>query len=149
MKIQEVVRVVGPFPNVRNTLSGTWEYSDKASGFEGDSLSEPQLCCTYTEMVDGRNMRTTTATGFKKRMVQLDVRYVDADVLIVFIQNEGLQPLRLVFEKELEMEKELDRLLRRDLTKEGKKGGPGEPVNPIIQIAQLAKGEKKPWEFWK
>jgi hypothetical protein len=26
-------------------------------------------------------------------------RYADADVLVVFIQNDGLQPLRLVFEK--------------------------------------------------
>lgn len=149
VRIQEVVRVVGPFPTVRNLLSGTWEYQDKSAGFTGDSVSEPRLACAYTEMVDGRNMRTTTSTGFKEKNVELDVRYVDADVLVVFIRNEGLQPLRLVFEKELEMEKELGRLLRTDLTKEARPGA-SEPVNPIIAIAELAKGDgKKPWEFWK
>jgi len=146
--IQEVVRVAGPFPTVRNLLSGTWEYKDKASGFTGDTLSEPRLQCTYTEMVDGRNKKTTIETGFKQKTVQLDVRYVDSDVLVAFIRNEGLQPLRLVFEKELELEKEMGRLLRQDITP-GSKVQAGAPVNPIIALAQLAKGEKKPWEFWK
>lgn len=97
--IQEVVRVAGPFPTVRNLLSGTWEYKDKAAGFTGDSVSEPRLQCTYTEMVDGRNQKTTLETGFKQKVVQLDVRYVDSDVLVAFIRNDGLEPLRLVFEK--------------------------------------------------
>ena len=148
VKIQEVVRVVGPFPNVRNLLSGTWEYKGKSAGFEGDSVSEPRLLCTYTEMLDGRNKKTTIETGFKQKNLQLDVRYLDSDVLVAFISNDGLQPLRLVFEKELELEKELGRLLRQDLTRESKPGA-GAPVNPIIAIAELAKGEKKPWEFWK
>ena len=73
--IQEVVRVVGPFPNVMNELSGTWEYKDKSAGFTGDSVSEPRLECVYTEMVDGRNKRTTAEQGFKQKSVQLDVRY--------------------------------------------------------------------------
>jgi hypothetical protein len=149
VQIQEIVRVVGPFPTVKNTLSGTWEYQDKSAGFTGDSVSEPRLACRYTEMVDGRNMRTTAATGFKQKNVDLDVRYVDADVLVAFIRNEGLQPLRLVFEKELELTKELGRLLRTDITKESSPGA-GAPVGPITAIAELVKGDgKKPWEFWK
>ena len=148
VKIQEVVRVVGPFPTVRNELSGTWEYKDKSAGFTGDSITEPVLECTYTEMVDGRNKKTTLETGFKQKSVQLDVQYADPDVLIAFIQNDGLQPLRLVFEKELELNQEMGRLLRQDITRESQPGA-GAPLNPIIALAELAKGEKKPWEFWK
>lgn len=74
VKIQEIVRVVGPFPNVRNELSGAWEYKEKAAGFTGDSVSAPRLECVYTEMVDGRNKKTTVDQGFKQKSVQLDVR---------------------------------------------------------------------------
>lgn len=116
VKVQEVVRVVGPFPNVRNELSGTWEYSEKAAGFEGDSVSEPRLRCTYNEMVDGRNKRTTAATGFKVKTVELDVQYVDRDVLVVFVAQGGSPTLRLVFEKELQMTAEIGKLLRQVLT---------------------------------
>ncbi|MGB1595475.1 MAG: hypothetical protein ACPIOQ_22120, partial [Promethearchaeia archaeon] len=67
-------------------------------------------------MVDGRNKRTTAATGFKVKTVELDVQYVDRDVLVVFVAQGGSPTLRLVFEKELQMTAEIGKLLRQVLT---------------------------------
>ena len=76
--VHEVCRVVGPFPNIRNTLEGTWELRGKtATGFGAGAVaagatvgSDRGLCLAYDRLTDGRGKTTTADTGFRTREVR-------------------------------------------------------------------------------
>ena len=76
--VHEVCRVVGPFPNIRNTLEGTWELRGKAAtGFGAGAVaagatvaSDRGLCLAYDRLTDGRGKTTTADTGFRTREVR-------------------------------------------------------------------------------
>ncbi|EKX37329.1 hypothetical protein GUITHDRAFT_145031 [Guillardia theta CCMP2712] len=148
VKVQEICRVVGPFPNIKNELQGTWDYKTASSGFKEGVSSSDKLVFSYNMLIDGRDKVTTAETGFKVRSVDINVRYIDQDVMIMSL-GEGLDS-QLVWEREDNLDKEVGKLLRRDLTKEDVAGAAA-PVNPIVAIAEMAKrsDKKKPWEFWK
>lgn len=142
VKLTEVCRVVGPFPNVKNELMGEWTYSEGAVGFNKDAAANG-LRSTYSAMLDGRNKMTDANTGFRVRTVASDVKYVDQDVMVIFLEGGG----EMVWEREEALTKELGRLLRQDLTKEPEQGGVLDPISAVAEI--VSPSGKKPWEFWK
>jgi len=150
--VTEVCRVLGPFPNLRNELRGSWKYAENSAvaGFKGSvPVAQEGLTVSYVSMVDGRDRMTDSSTGFKLKSVTLDVRFAD-DVVLVATLPGGLE---LVFEQEPDLQVELGKLLRKDLTKEDKSQGPSGPaaavMDPMGTLAALATGAKKPWDLFK
>jgi len=141
-RLIEVCRVVGPFPNIKNELMGDWTYAEGSVGFD-KGATETGLKTTYNAMLDGRNKLTDANTGFRVRSVRADVKYVDRDVLVIYLQGGG----EMVWEREEQLTKELGRLLRQDLTKEKDGGGVLDPISAVAEI--VSPSGKKPWEFWK
>lgn len=82
---------------------------------------------------------TTAATGFKAREVRVVVEFVSDEILVAKVGGQDL-----VFEREAALQKEVARLMRADLTKEGQRDE--EPVSLIENIAQVATGAKSPWD---
>ena len=77
--VQEVCRVVGPFPNIRNTLNGAWELRNRAAAGFGAAApaaaaaaaapADGELRVTYERLTDGRGKVSTADTGFRVREV--------------------------------------------------------------------------------
>ncbi|CAN0507999.1 unnamed protein product [Ectocarpus sp. 12 AP-2014] len=97
----EVLRVIGPFPNLRNTLSGDCESTGAGS-----------LNIRYTSMIDGTGKETGgSQTGEQDRVVDVDVAFVGQGVLVLeSVSAKSKEPLSLVFAKEPDLEGELAKL---------------------------------------
>ncbi|KAG8467742.1 hypothetical protein KFE25_006794 [Diacronema lutheri] len=95
VEANEVLRVWGPFPSVRNVLSGSYAFDP----------SKGRLRITFSEMVDGLGNRLAAKDGSTERAVDLAVRYVGPQVMIAAVGNEAL-----VFEKVQSVREELIRL---------------------------------------
>jgi hypothetical protein len=67
------------------------------------------------------------------------VEFVSDEILVAKVGGQDL-----VFEREEALQKEVARLMRADLTKEGQPQE--EPVSLIENIAQVATGAKSPWD---
>jgi hypothetical protein len=94
-EVNEVLRVFGPFPSVRNVLSGSYAF-DPVKG---------RLRLKYTEMMDGLGKQLKAKDGSSTRVVELEVRYAGEQALIAAIGGE-----ELVFGKVKSIRDELIRL---------------------------------------
>mmetsp|Transcript_27489 Transcript_27489/g.67862 ORF Transcript_27489/g.67862 Transcript_27489/m.67862 type:complete len:330 (-) Transcript_27489:292-1281(-) len=139
--VREICRVLGPFPNIRNQLDGTWTINSKgAAGFTGDSSQKMEgLVLRYEQLTDGRDKVTTASTGFKVKNIACEVGFVNEEILVMNLNGGDL-----VFETEPALMQEIGKLLRADLTKEGEEEEP--PSGYIEKIAQVATGQKKAWD---
>lgn len=72
----EVVRIIGPFPNVKNTLIGT-------PSLKGDDL---KIC--YTSMIDGTGKEILAGKEENKRIVDLKVLFGSRDALLCRVPGE-------------------------------------------------------------
>lgn len=69
----EVLRVLGPFPNLRNTLTGQCK-----------STSPKSLNIRYTSMVDGTGKKTGSSfTGEQDRVIDVSVAFVGQKALVL------------------------------------------------------------------
>jgi hypothetical protein len=102
----EVLRVFGPFPSVRNVLSGSYSFEP----------SKGKLRLVYTEMIDGLGKELTANDGSTSRIIDLDVRYAGKQVLVARAGGEAL-----IFERVESIKEELIRLrvLKRDAGTDG------------------------------
>lgn len=112
----EILRVIGPFPNVRNTLAGQWSFPAYGYWAEADETTGSGLEFTYDTMIDGNGGTIKAPDGSDRRKVNFDVNCV-GETGIVFTQKEkatlssaSSTPLILVFKRVDDLEEEFKRL---------------------------------------
>ena len=81
--LQEVIRIIGPFPNVLNTLSGMTKV-----------VSGREMTFTIDSVIDGTGKELV---GEEPRCVNLKVPYASERALIVDAAEEGEDPKYLIF----------------------------------------------------
>ncbi|CAM9131171.1 unnamed protein product [Choristocarpus tenellus] len=78
IEVVEVMRILGPFPNVRNTLKGM------CKGVGPNSLS-----IKYTSMVDGTGKEVKSGKGELDRDFEVDVAFAGMDVMVMALKGKG------------------------------------------------------------
>jgi len=86
VEITEIIRIIGPFPNIRNTLKGNISLvktggSDAATGFN----------IAYDSMVDGLGKEIMAGTDDNVRRVVLDVLYADEEAIVCAMPAEKVE----------------------------------------------------------
>jgi len=119
-RMMEVIRILGPFPNVRNTLLGQVMEFKKSNSGGGEGRTNIKI--RYDSIVDGIGKQLNAGTEEDKRFVNLDVLYADEEVIICVVPpaadtkddgtieallGEGGKNV-LLFLKEDEMEEKLE-----------------------------------------
>ncbi|CAN0357578.1 unnamed protein product [Discosporangium mesarthrocarpum] len=72
VEVVEVIRVLGPFPNLRNTLNGNCKVTGPNS-----------LMMRYTRMIDGTGKEMQSGKGELDRVVDVDVVFSGQEVLVL------------------------------------------------------------------
>ena len=111
LEVSEVIRILGPFPNVRNILQGNTKL---AKGSDVDTLN-----IVMDSMVDGTGKEILAGKEDNIRRVDLQVYFCDERAIVAIVPpEEGLRedPLEdsganvLVFIKEDDLDEKLDKL---------------------------------------
>eukprot|EP00550_Attheya_septentrionalis_P003774 CAMPEP_0198282488 /NCGR_PEP_ID=MMETSP1449-20131203/2288_1 /TAXON_ID=420275 /ORGANISM="Attheya septentrionalis, Strain CCMP2084" /LENGTH=365 /DNA_ID=CAMNT_0043978753 /DNA_START=54 /DNA_END=1151 /DNA_ORIENTATION=- len=76
VEVFEVIRILGPFPNVRNTLSG-----DVA-------MSKGQLQFSYDMMMDGLGKQLEAGTDDNVRKLKLNILFADSNAIVATVPNK-------------------------------------------------------------
>merc|ERR1711957_148476 len=120
-RMMEVIRILGPFPNVRNTLMGQVT-SFRDNGVDGGS-DGTSIGIRYDSIVDGVGKELDAGTEDNKREFNLNIIYADEEAIIAVVPNEdddssvsGVPGCGkdgknvLLFLKEDELEERLDKM---------------------------------------
>jgi len=94
--LQEVIRILGPFPNVRNTLQGSCRYetvarsssSISSTASDSDSASTNTMTkwtIAWESMVDGTGKELLAGKAENVKRVDLDVYFADPAVLVAAV----------------------------------------------------------------
>lgn len=83
--LQEVIRILGPFPNVKNTLAGSCSTTTTATS-ENDSFVTWTL--SYESMVDGTGKELLAGKEENVRFVDLQVLFSDESILVAVVPPE-------------------------------------------------------------
>lgn len=111
IEVQEIISILGPFPNVKNILQGTSKIG------RGDDVSDWQI--TLDSMVDGTGKEILAGTDDNIRRVGLQVYFADEKAIVAVVPpKEGFRadPLEnnganvLVFVREDQLDDKLDAL---------------------------------------
>jgi hypothetical protein len=100
----EVIRVLGPFPNVRNTLNGS-----------GMTKAEGEWKITWDSMIDGTGKELLADKEENTRLVELKVQYCDETMIVANVPGDE-NPLAengknvLLFIRDENMEEKLETL---------------------------------------
>lgn len=115
VEVQEVIRILGPFPNVKNTLQGPSTFSRQE-----DSVVEWRV--TWDSMLDGTGKEIMAGKQENIRQVDLQVYFCSPSVVVAVVPPDSdaatrrADPLEdngkhvLVFVKEDNLQEELDKL---------------------------------------
>eukprot|EP00611_Tribonema_gayanum_P018731 TRINITY_DN3193_c0_g1_i2.p1 TRINITY_DN3193_c0_g1~~TRINITY_DN3193_c0_g1_i2.p1 ORF type:complete len:120 (-),score=44.88 TRINITY_DN3193_c0_g1_i2:64-423(-) len=95
----EVLRVIGPFPNVKNVLSGTYK-----------SMGTSELLINYTSMIDGTGKEITSGNAAMDGNVSIEVVFVGSDVMVTAPRDASGARQVMVYQREEDMEGALKRL---------------------------------------
>eukprot|EP00617_Octactis_speculum_P021279 CAMPEP_0185745138 /NCGR_PEP_ID=MMETSP1174-20130828/3412_1 /TAXON_ID=35687 /ORGANISM="Dictyocha speculum, Strain CCMP1381" /LENGTH=217 /DNA_ID=CAMNT_0028418949 /DNA_START=93 /DNA_END=746 /DNA_ORIENTATION=- len=106
LETSEILRVLGPFPNVRNTLAGSFSCKGGVINF------------TYNTMVDGMGNELKGPGGELTREIQGKLGHVNNDLMVIFPENKESdttdQEQILVFKREPDLQAQF-RELRVDI----------------------------------
>ena len=121
MEITEVIRILGPFPNVKNILQGTTKLvkpSSPASALVESGASTMNI--VMDTMVDGTGKEISAGTADNMRRVDLQIYFADERAIVAVVPPESgaprLNPLEengahvLVFVQEIALDEKLDSL---------------------------------------
>ncbi|KAL3784091.1 hypothetical protein ACHAWO_007345 [Cyclotella atomus] len=101
-ELLEVIRILGPFPNVRNTLKGDVKVmKGKRSGFSGSggavsSISDSsgkesvRMNIAYNSMIDGTGKEILAGKATNVKYVDLDVWFATEKAIVCTMVNEDL-----------------------------------------------------------
>eukprot|EP00978_Attheya_sp_CCMP212_P011782 scaffold29297_cov55-Attheya_sp.AAC.3 len=109
VEVFEVIRILGPFPNVRNTLSGDV------------SMSKGQLQFSYDMMMDGLGKQLEAGTSDNVRKLKLNILFADSNAIVATVPNKDAKAINgvddlmgenganvLLFVREPELETKLE-----------------------------------------
>lgn len=99
VEVCEVLRVIGPFPNVRNTLTGACVPGRDAA-----------LTFSYTKMIDGNGGVIQAKDGGTQRVVRFEGAYVNDKCLVLTAASSREAQDVLVFTREADLDGELKKL---------------------------------------
>ncbi len=89
VRLMEVISILGPFPNVRNTLQGEIvKQSTEESVRDGDPVRRNSVSIMYDSMMDGLGKEIDAGTVDNMRTVELDIVFVDARALVCVLPIE-------------------------------------------------------------
>eukprot|EP00970_Alexandrium_tamarense_P000684 scaffold75_cov184-Alexandrium_tamarense.AAC.2 len=135
-ELLEVIRILGPFPNVRNTLKGDVKLEKKRGGFGGGGVvgaaavnsgtgrEGVRLTIAYNSMIDGTGKEILAGKADNVKYVMLDVWFANEKAIVCTVvpsvdddDGEGGDPLMsgngekvLLFVAEENLEEELEKL---------------------------------------
>jgi hypothetical protein len=99
-ELLEVIRILGPFPNVRNTLNGDVKLiKGKGSGFsdsgvaassDGSGREAVRMNIAYNSMIDGTGKEILAGKATNVKYVDLDVWFANEKAIVCTIVNEDL-----------------------------------------------------------
>jgi len=78
MEVSEVIRILGPFPNVKNVLKGKVDVNGKSGG----------MSITYDSMIDGTGKEILAGKEENKKVVGLDVIFASEDFIVCKVPAE-------------------------------------------------------------
>jgi len=88
-RMMEVIRILGPFPNVRNTLLG--QVSDIQKGaFDQDGGGRASIKIRYDSIVDGIGKELNAGAKEDTRFVDLDILFVDEEIIICLVPSSAM-----------------------------------------------------------
>lgn len=105
--VEEVIRILGPFPNVKNTLSGRSKVL---------SMDPIDWRITWESMIDGTGKELLAGKEENERQVDLRVVFCDPLVIVAVVPGNAQDVMgeqgekTLVFVRETEMEEKLEAL---------------------------------------
>lgn len=131
-----MIRILGPFPNVRNTLKGDVKLEKKRGGFGGGGVvgaaavnsgtgrEGVRLTIAYNSMIDGTGKEILAGKADNVKYVMLDVWFANEKAIVCTVvpsvdddDGEGGDPLMsgngekvLLFVAEENLEEELEKL---------------------------------------
>lgn len=85
----EVIRIVGPFPNVKNELKGNTQVANPKRS-RGDATSVAEWNIAWDSMVDGTGREVTA--GPEVRNVVLQVLFADPEAIVAVVPDETGAP---------------------------------------------------------
>jgi hypothetical protein len=90
VRLMEVISILGPFPNVRNTLQGeVVNQKTQESAKKEDPLRKDSIRIMYDSMMDGLGKEIGAGTDDNLRYVDLDVVFADARALVCVVPSDG------------------------------------------------------------
>lgn len=117
----EVISILGPFPNVRNTLQGTIiEEKSTEREIMGASITENKIKFMYDSMFDGLGKEISAGKEDNVRYVELNILYSDEKALVCVVPSDNSKGIDeefgdngenvLLFLKEEDLDLKLDQL---------------------------------------
>ena len=93
IEVKEVIRILGPFPNVRNTLKGDVTLPKSGS---------TAMMLEYDSMIDGTGKQILAGSENNKKTLDFDVLFADENAIICAVPSEegsgvGEQGSRVLF----------------------------------------------------
>lgn len=85
-ELYEVIRIIGPFPNVRNTLKGDVKLCKLSSSSE--SREGVRMEISYMSMIDGTGKEILAGKEDNIKYVNLDVWFANEKVIVCTVPNE-------------------------------------------------------------
>lgn len=89
--LMEVIRILGPFPNVRNTLQGSVVDLNRVAGDNGDMVVD-KIKVKYDSMMDGLGKEINAGTEDNERFVDLNVLWANDKALVCTVPAENGGP---------------------------------------------------------
>lgn len=90
VRLMEIISILGPFPNVRNTLQGEiLNLNTQESLVSGEPTRVDKIRIKYDSMMDGLGKEIDAGTDDNMRYVDLDVVFADTKALVCVVPNDG------------------------------------------------------------
>ena len=85
-----MIRIIGPFPNVRNTLQGSIKIvSSQEDQWNTNGIQKmDRIQITYDSMMDGLGKEIGAGTSDNLRFVDLDIAFCDENVIVALVPKD-------------------------------------------------------------
>ncbi len=87
-ELYEVIRIIGPFPNVRNTLKGDIKLRKLSSSSYENEREGVQMEISYMSMIDGTGKEILAGKEDNIKYVNLDVWFANEKVIVCTVPSE-------------------------------------------------------------
>mgnify|MGYP005850417245 CR=1 FL=1 len=87
LEVYEVIRIIGPFPNVRNTLEGAAKVGKRNVVYDpqDEEKTVSELKITYDSMIDGTGKQITAGMEDNVRKVDMHIAFCDENAIVAIV----------------------------------------------------------------